>query len=111
MGDVLRILGLILGPLTIAAGLAVIWVYRPKMRWVASPSDLLIIGIVVGFVGKTTDYAYWQFVWTGTYCEWPYAEQCVAAGPIVNIFTRQIPMLVSAGCHLYAAWLTRGGAQ
>jgi len=62
----------------------------------------LVLGIAVGFIGKLADNLYWTATWTQYDFGFGNAESWIAAGPVVDIFFRQLPLIVSGLCHLAA---------
>jgi hypothetical protein len=74
---------------------------RPK-----TASDWLILGIVISMAFKVLDNGFWNSAWTaymsGNERPW------FVAGPIVNIFFRQLPIIAACACHWYAEYKTSG---
>lgn len=80
-------------------GTAAMKVLHPK-----SPKDWLILGIVIGFVGKLLDNCYWGLAWTAYFeARHDAADWYFAYGPVANLFFRQAALIVSGVCHCIAA--------
>lgn len=102
----LQWIGLTLSPVAIASAASVVWVYRASfVRRPTHASDFLILGIFVGFLGKLLDNSVWLCFWTLHQVDNIVVYQWLEYGAVINIFTRQIPLVISASCHLYAAKL------
>lgn len=74
-----------------------------RNRWPTQPQHWLVLGIVVGFVGKLFDNLYWGFAWSAYNQNLPTTEWYFAHGQQANIVFRQLALIASAGCHVVAA--------
>lgn len=108
MLNALYLVGIVLGPISLVVAFWVIWVYRLSFfKQPRTAADFLVFGILIGFTGKFADNVYWQYTWWAHYSSNPLFTHLFEWGPIVDIFTRQIPLIISGSCHLYAAHLFR----
>lgn len=102
----LKLVSLGIAPLAIISAAAVVWTYRGCMRMMPSnATQFLIAGIVIGFAGKLADNIVWTGIWATQQVSPEIFPQLADIGSVINIATRQIPLIVSAACHLHAARL------
>jgi len=62
----------------------------------------ILIGLLLAFIGKIVESAWWFIPWTLSYLESPYWQKFNDMGVFVNIIFRQLFFTVSAYCHLRA---------
>lgn len=68
-----------------------------------SAEQWLAAGIVIGFAGAIADNLYWGLTWFAVHYQLPAESALMKNGPVSNVFSRQIPGIVSVYCHIYAA--------
>lgn len=103
----LRLLNLALTPVVILAAVCVCVVYGAKATYLPKkPTDYLVLGIFLGFAGKLFDNTFWGFLWILFEIDRGAFESASSVAPAVNIVFRQLPLILSAVCHLYAVRLT-----
>jgi hypothetical protein len=102
---------IILTPLVLSSCLLVVLIYgRQAHRAIVrcrladlDPSQCLIIGITVGFIGKLLDNSYWAIPWMCSFFDSPNADQWFRNGVLFNVPFRQTACIISAGFHILAA--------
>jgi hypothetical protein len=103
-------ISLTLTPFVLTACVAVVAIYLQTAlnllfsarQW--QPKEILITGIVVSFIGKFADNAFWLIPWLSKYCGSAVQAHWFDLGPAMNIFSRQGCTIVAAICHVYAAY-------
>lgn len=96
-----RIASLVLSPIAIWYAIRVVRKFVPASLEIKSPTQPahnLIHGISIGFSGKLFDNVYWFVTWLAY--EFGDASMLLAWGCFINIFFRQLPLIVSARFHL-----------
>lgn len=100
---VMQLVQLVLAPLVIAMALMVTLKFRQALqRKPRTPEEFLILGVFVGFLGKFADNCVWSGIWLVQEFDRGWFEVLAQYGSVANVFTRQIPLIVSALCHLHA---------
>lgn len=74
---------------------------HPRSSW--SHQQWLLVGIVIGFGGGFADQLYWGLHWLAVLFDADQKEVLLELGPTSNVFSRQIPGVISVYCHLRAA--------
>jgi hypothetical protein len=95
----------------IGVGVLVHWRQQAWEAWEATadkrtPTQWLILGIAVGFLGSVLDNIYWGVAWTADFAELSSRDFWFRNGVWPNIPFRQVAGAYAAYCHLrsyYAA--------
>lgn len=66
-------------------------------------TQLLILGVFVGFAGSVCDNLYWSVLWLADYLEMDGAKRTILSGAYFNVFCRQLSGIVAAYCHIKSA--------
>jgi hypothetical protein len=66
----------------------------------------LVLGIVLNFIGKLLDNAYWNGSWAAF--RWGDPTGWFTLGPVVNLVFRQGFLVVGGACHIVAAVMSAG---
>lgn len=100
-----------IGPMVICSIVAVLYIYGRKVGRILSeeragfqPTEWLILGIVIGFLGALFDNIFWNAAWLANWLKLPAREALFDAGPVSNVAFRQTFKVVSATCHIMGAW-------
>lgn len=94
--------------LTIGFAMLVVveWCPRNFIKWVSrgfDQYDLLVLGILIGFVAVMGDNLYWLAAWYSKLRNREEFDWYLENGPTANIFFRHILKITAAACHLEAA--------
>ena len=74
--------------------------YRSKTK---TPSQWLVLGIVVSFVGSIVDNTYWGVAWTAAFFDHPAQVWLFHNGVFSNVPFRQIPLVAASMLHALGA--------
>jgi len=93
--------------LTIGFAVLVLIEWCPNFKRMAtrkwSQSDLLILGVLLGFVSVVGDNVYWGITWYSKMKNWSTSEWWFEFGPVSNLIFRHAMKIAAAACHLEAA--------
>ena len=94
---------LALSPIVFTIAILVIYKYSRSLKSFNedSASDWLILGILIGFIGKLIDNIFWNCAWSAYYFK--HSTEWFEYGQLFNIPFRQIALIVSGFCHTKAA--------
>ena len=99
---------------TILMGLGVLWhwggeAFRAwsKPHQERTPTDWLILGVGVGFLGGVLDNAYWGIAWSSSFLEHESQGILFSSGVYFNIPFRQIAGLYAGYCHLESYFVNK----
>jgi hypothetical protein len=99
--------GRILDPIVIFFCILVLWHYAPAAWRHGKPKsahEWLVLGIVLGFMGKVLDVGYWTWFWAGHLMSRPWVKDYVDIGPLSVLVLRQVPSMLAAFCHVMGCW-------
>lgn len=68
-----------------------------------TPSQWLVLGIVVAFLGSILDNVYWGIAWTAALFELPFKKWMFHNGVFANVPFRQLPLVIASMLHALGA--------
>ena len=105
---VAEVVSLVLTVPTVMFGALVVWFYSPraikalrKPLTEMSETEMLIIGITIGFAGAVSDNIYWGLAWFNEMLGTEYTEWWFRHGVVSNIPFRQGAGVIAGMFHLY----------
>ena len=109
----IEFISLVLTVPTILLSLWVVALFGPKAwRFIStkpiknlSESELLVIGITIGFIGNFFDNIYWGIAWTVEFLNHDEPNDWFKYGAASNVPFRQLAGIIAATCHIAAAIL------
>ena len=110
--DAIEWVSLLLTIPTLFLCVAVLWMYGSEARIAArviasgeipSRTNLLILGIVIGFAGSFLDNLYWGAAWFAEAVNSPYRDALFDHGVWSNLPFRQGTGIIAGACHVWAA--------
>lgn len=99
---------------TVILGVLVVWCYSPRaLAAIRKPVDkmteteMLIIGITIGFAGAVVDNIYWGLAWFHEMVGSSSAPLWFKNGVLSNVPFRQTAGIVAGAFHLYPIMVTK----
>jgi len=75
-------------------------------------ADWLVLGVTASFIGAAATMIWWSSYLALTHIGSPSAAWFMRNGTLFNIFSRQLPIIIAAWCHLNAYKVfTKGSVQ
>jgi hypothetical protein len=98
-------INLILTVITVLTSVMVVVLWWPQAKsWrLLAPSDLLVVGITIAFLGAVGDNLFWGITWYSRLHHWPTESWWFDCGPYSNFVFRHVMKIAAAYCHIEAA--------